>query len=1343
MHLIVNRPPRPASRAPEPRTLTLAQPPTPPQPSAGSSVMQAILPALGGLGMILFLIAGGNPIFLLAGMVMLLATVGGGFAIFILSRTGARRAFVSARERYVEYLEEVRDQMRAAAAAQRAHTAHAHPDPACLPTWVGTPRIYERRAADDDFGLVRVGLGRVPHPVHVLVPKSSSPLDRVDPVCLRAMMGLASAYRTLGEQPLCLPCGSAGSIVLTGDSHAEALGLARSLIVGLAALHSPADLRLAIASPHLERDFAFARWLPHVADPRARDGVLPRVWLAADRQTLADELGDHLRELAQEGARARRAGGRHRPRERLVVVLDEWHTGPTGAFGPALAGGADPDDVGLCVVRLVARAQDEPEDVDARARDAGGRLILDGPAIPGRLDGAADRVGPADADALARALAPRVVSPDAQPDEPLVAQAPLDLLVGVPDVALWTPEAGWRPRSRRDLLRVAIGVRADGTPLVLDLKESARDGMGPHGLLVGATGSGKSELLRSLVLALAASHPPEDLAFVLVDFKGGATFSGLEHLPHVAGVITNLAGDLGMVDRMRDALFGELARRQELLHEAGHAPHLFAYTAARQADPSLPPLPHLLVIVDEFAELLTAKPDFLDIFTATGRIGRSIGVHQLLASQRLDDGRLRGLESFLSYRLALRTFNAEESRAVIGVPDAFELPPLPGSGYLKVDNSVFERFKAAYVSGPYRRSTAGPVRARRRVQFFGATNERPRIAPEGDVPGPAGAASGQPDADEGRAGPSVLDVAVEKMRAGQDRVHQIWLPPLPAWLGLADVDGLFPDPPAPLHARIGIVDLPGRQRQEPLDLDLTGECGHVAILGGPQSGRSTTLRTLALSLARRHRPGQIALHAVDFGGGSLRTLADLPHVGTVAGRLDLDRVRRVFAELVGELDRRERLFAREGIADAADLRRRFAAGEVPDLAAADVVLLLDDYAPLRTDHDLLHDQLVALVGRGLAFGIHVALTAARWFDLRPALQTTIPGRLELHLAESMDSALDRRLAANIPADVPGRALAGPGRLAQIALPVLSPLLPSPGAGGADRSGRPHSADVSRAHRDAVAHIAGTVDGPRVTAIELLPLDLRLPQLLERPDVEAARVQARAAAARDRGLVPAVLGIAEDTLGPVWLDLSGDDTHLLVFGDATSGKTSLLRSLAAQLVADHDDRQVVLTLVDPRRTMLDEVPQDHLGAYAPNASAAEGLAHSLATELARRQPTSTDPRDLAEHRWTGPRIVCLVDDAELITGPTGNPLSPLLPFLPGARDIGFHLVIARHAGGAARALFDPVFQRVKELAAPGILLSGDPEEGQLWPKAPLGPLPPGRAQLVRRGQRPRLIHLARP
>ena len=453
--------------------------------------------------------------------------------------------------------------------------------------------------------------------------------------------------------------------------------------------------------------------------------------------------------------------------------------------------------------------------------------------------------------------------------------------------------------------------------------------MGPHGLVIGATGSGKSEVLRTLVLGLALTHSPEILNFVLVDFKGGATFAGMAGMPHVSAIITNLSEELTLVDRMQDALSGEMTRRQELLRASGNYGSLRDYEKARTSGerPDLEPLPSLLIVCDEFSELLSAKPEFVDLFVAIGRLGRSLGIHLLLSSQRLEEGRLRGLDSHLSYRIGLRTFSESESRSVIGVGDAYRLPAVPGLGFLKPDQSSLWRFKAAYVSGPPKRRFGGAGAlggtARHEALPFSTGLVTSRLEHEAaSAAAVAEAAAAAAAAQEKR---STFDIAVDLMEGQGPAAHQVWLPPL----DVADTfDQLMPDLVAdpvlglvspswrargPLRFPLGTVDMPRDQKRETLHADLSGAAGHVAIVGAPRSGKSTLLRTIVTGLALTHTPREVQFYVLDFGGGTFTGLKDLAHVAGVGTRAEPDVVRRMVAEVIGITDAREQFFRAHGI----------------------------------------------------------------------------------------------------------------------------------------------------------------------------------------------------------------------------------------------------------------------------------------------------------------------------------------------------------------------------------------------------------------------------------------------
>ncbi|GAB3951119.1 hypothetical protein GCM10027614_52590 [Micromonospora vulcania] len=799
--------------------------------------------------------------------------------------------------------------------------------------------------------------------------------------------------------------------------------------------------------------------------------------------------------------------------------------------------------------------------------------------------GTADQLDPADAEAVARRLAPlRLAGVARGPDAPLQAELGLPDLLGLGDPESFTAEQGWGPRSARDRLRVPIGVGADGGAIELDLKESAQDGMGPHGLLIGATGSGKSELLRTLVLGLATTHSSEQLNFVLVDFKGGATFASFDRLPHTAAVITNLADALPLVDRMVDAINGELIRRQELLRRSGNFASVRDYERARAAGSPLAPLPSLLLVCDEFSELLSAKPDFIDLFVQIGRLGRSLGVHLLLASQRLEEGRLRGLDTHLSYRIGLRTFSALESRTVLGVPDAHELPA--------------RRVTATSVPAPTRWPGSRPRTspARSADGRHGGLRHRWRSPPAYlHHARRTGARAGHPGRTRrGRGGRRPGDPARPAgrpaRRAGPARAPGL-APPLGQPSGLDELLGPVEVDPArgltvgnpELHGSLGVpvalVDKPLEQRRDLLWLALDGAAGHVAVVGAPQSGKSTTLRTLICALALTHTPAEVQVYCLDFGGGGLAALRDLPHVGGVTGRSDPTAVRRTVGEMTTLLTERERRFAELGVESMAAYRQRRAAvgtaGQPGTDPYGDVFLVIDGWSTVRGEYDDLEPLVTDLATRGLSYGLHVVATALRWLDFRPAIRDLFGSRLELRLGDPADSLVARRAAANVP-ERPGRGVTAESLHFLTALPQLA-------AAGGDTG-------------DLVKRVAGSWAGPRAPRVRMLPPVLPYAEL----DLAATT-----------GLrLP--IGVAEADLRPVLLDFAVEP-HFVVFGDAECGKSSFLRALATSIITRFTPEQARVILVDYRRSLLGAIETPHLIGYGT-------AAHTPPTWSSRRPAT---------------------------------------------------------------------------------------------------------------------------
>ena len=1313
----MHRPARVARPATEAGPRAIEAPPTLPEGRSGNP-LQALLPVAGATSSLGMMLVFRNPAMLAVGALIMVVAIFGGMAMLLSQSGQAARQRRQQRERYLDYLEELRQELAVDEQRARAEALALDPPPAALVDVVRDPaRRWERRRSDGDFLRLRAGMGQVPARPITLQDDGTSlrPTDRFMRAEARAVQ---RRFATVPQMPLLVALDRAGNVSVVGD-RAAVLELARALLVQLAALHAPDDVAVAVACPpdRLD-DWAWTKWLPHLLDPERRDGPTEARRIAPGLDRLAGALAADLGARATYAAEARRgidAGGALALAPRLLVVHDAG--GDVAKDLPLPDQAVPAPDMGVTVLHLVGDRLREPEEVAVRVTVDGRRVTVEDLRSPGAapVTGLLDEVAPPLAEGLARMLAPLRLSPESVvEDNPRAGPVQLPGMLGIDDPAALDLGRLWGPRSERDFLRVPIGVADSGEPLLLDLKEPAQLGMGPHGLCVGATGSGKSELLRTLVLALAATHPPGRLGMVLIDYKGGATFAPFASLPHVAGVITNLADDAGLVERVHASLAGEVQRRQQLLKDAGNLAHIADHAAARATRPDLEPLPHLLVIIDEFGELLTAKPEFIELFLTIGRIGRSIGVHLLLSSQRIEGGRLKGLDTYLSYRLGLRTFSAAESQVTLDTPDAFQLPPLPGFGYLKVGTVTYERFKTAYVSGPHHHPADEPA----------TPGARPAPYPAFGGAGDGGQAGGdaEPALAPRSTAPGLHDVVVAQLRGAAEPVHRVWLPPLPATVTLDAVAGRvevgerglqLAGRPRRMRVPLGLLDDPASQWQGRWVLDLRAGGGHVAVIGSPQSGKTTLLRTLVTGLALTHTPREVAVYGVDLVGGGLLAVAGFPHVGGVAGRADRERVRRTFEEVAGMLAHREQVFRERGIDSVESLRARHAAGELPELPMAEVVLVVDGLGLVRSEHEELEPLVADLLQRGGGYGIHLVGSLLRWNDLRIALQPAFGTRLELRLNDPVDSATDRRLAATIRDDQPGRVLTGDRLFAQTALPRVD--------------GVPADAGLGQVMGQLAEAARAAWTGEPAPRVRVLP-----------PRLAAASLPGVREAPRR---VP--VGVDETSLRPLLLDLFDRDQHLLVLGDGECGKTNLLRLVAHGLADRFGAEELVFAVMDPRRGLRDAVPEDRLGGYAGNGKVCGGLAAGIAKELDKRMPEAVDDQQaLADGGWfQGPRIVVLVDDYDMLTAAGQQPLAPFLPYVPSARDIGLHFVVARRVAGAARALYDPFLQALRESGTSGLVMAGDRGEGQLFPGVYAGAQPPGRGLWVRRGEPTRLVQTA--
>ncbi|QRY52313.1 type VII secretion protein EccCa [Mycolicibacterium septicum] len=1307
--------------------VNLAPPPEVPRAIPGNLMMRLMpfVMLVAVIGMIALMITVGgrdmarSPMFLLFPMMMIMSMVGmfmgGG------NRNGKAAAELNEeRKDYFSYLANLREEADTTGAEQRTALEWSHPDPRALTDVVGTRRMWERRPSDADYCHIRVGIGTHRLATRLMAPETGPPED-LEPVSTVALRRFVKTHSVVHALPTAVSLRAFPTITFEGERRL-AQQLVRSMVLELCTFHGPDHVQVAIVTANPDgENWSWVKWLPHAQHAVTRDGMGSMRLLFPTLELMETALSS---ELAERGRFTRNSQPTQGLKQLVVVLDDGFVTGDEQLI----------TDAGLDSVTLL--------DLNGLRAGASARrslqLVVEGDDVAARTAVGVERFATPDtitipeAETTARRIgryrpanAAHIVSLEA---DSRAVDPGLMALLKIPDAAGIVPEQIWRQRSPRERLRVPIGITPNGQPIELDIKEAAEGGMGPHGLCIGATGSGKSEFLRTLVLSMITSHSPEQLNLVLVDFKGGATFLGLDGIAHIAAIITNLEDELTMVDRMRDALAGEMNRRQELLRSAGNFPNVTEYERARAAGADLEPLPALFIVVDEFSELLSQKPDFAELFVMIGRLGRSLHMHLLLASQRLEEGKLRGLDSHLSYRIGLKTFSAGESRSVLGVPDAYHLPSVPGSAFLKCDASEPIRFNACYVSGEYVKPRIS-ARTGRVAQLgalapklFTATPVKKDV-----VPARVAVPSELPEAEPVSSGPTkttLLDMVVSRLRGHGRPAHEVWLPPLddsPA------VNELLPESdwsaPQNLNGRLwmpmGVVDRPYDQRRDVLMVDLSGAQGNVAVVGGPQSGKSTTLRTLILAAAATHTPEQLQFYCLDFGGGTLTSLAKLPHVGGVAGRMDADAIRRTVAEVAGVLRSREQLFRELGIESMRDFRQRKAKGEVSQDKFGDVVLVIDGWASIKSDFELLDPVIQSLAIQGLSYGVHLAITASRWMEIRPAVKDMLGTRVELRLGDPIDSEVARRSAELVPIGRPGRGINSERLHILIGLPRL---------------------DSSSEVEDLPAGVAGAVEAVRAHYQDREAPKVRmLPHDVNRDDVVRA--------ARDAGQLSKAriaIGINEEELAPVVLDFDSQP-HLVAFADTECGKTGLLRNIAAGVMENASPVEAKIILVDFRRSMLGVVPDEYLGGYATAPQSCADLMTALAGALKDRLPPNDITQQQLKERswWSGPDLFVMIDDYDLIPGGSlSHPLGPLVEYLPQARDIGLRVVVTRRSGGAGRAMMDPIVGRLKDLSCNGLVMSGSRDEGGLFGGHKATAMPPGRGMLVSRTTRSGVVQLSR-
>ncbi|SDP22984.1 DNA segregation ATPase FtsK/SpoIIIE, S-DNA-T family [Pedococcus dokdonensis] len=1098
-------------------------------------------------------------------------------------------------------------------------------------------RLWQRQRRHDDFLTVTTGRGPVP------ASCTAKPARSGDRILRQEVNGALAARALLPDLPVRVRLAELACVALAASTDEVRHDALRALVTRLAVTHSPADLAFAaVLSPASRHVETWLRWLPHTG--RRIDGLAP----------VAVGSGEGLTLLQQAVVDTSFTGD-------LVILVDQAAGVPVRAV-EALVAQATAPQTQTTAVAAPSGAQARPRvhvlwfgtSADSAPPSSGAVLTADGdPCVAlGDRGGVTpltevDRLDLATAWHVARTLnacrdeAALVPPESAMPDVVRLTDLGGDLhdpgdTDGV--LARWAASRG---------LRAQLGAGADGV-VTIDLRED-----GPHGLVAGTTGSGKSELLQTLICSLAVNNPPSRITFLLVDYKGGAAFRECADLPHSVGYITDLTPAL--VQRALVSLHAELTTREHLLERYG-AKDL---VALERSHPEVAP-PSLLICVDEFAALTSEVPEFVDGMVSIAQRGRSLGMHMLLATQRPAGVVTPQIKANTDLRIALRIASEEDSHDVIDAPDAARLSRrTPGRAWVRrTGHGTTELVQVAYAGARERmRAAEEPVQ----VDAFSACSAEPTAS---SAPTDRETTDLHPRSDLDRLVTAIGDAFA---RSGTAAPRKPWLPALPEEVQLDGSRGVSlttSDGVQPVVGRgdgevvIGLIDRPAQQTQQPLVVDYAKN-GHLLVFGSSGSGKTETLRTIAVSASAG--PGEPApyVYALDCGGGGLSVLSPLSSVGAVVPEQTLDRCLRLIRMVHRTVVDRNATLAAHGAADLAGL----AAAGAP---LPRIHLLIDNLPALvdaverggaaRRGHV---DLLLQVLQEGRRCGVHVSATTPQRVGLPAAMMACFAQRLVLRMTVDDDYAMLGAPVGVVDRDsAPGRGLHG-GSEVQVATVG--------GAGTPEQSER-----LAVVERGIAPRYAGR------PAVDVAAMPGRLPTSAL-PAGEAARL---------------CVAVEADFVGGVWLDLR--EGPVTVFGRPRSGRTGFLRAVA-ELARRSEHPPARVVLVGPRAADSADDPVFDLVAAQPG----EVLAALDSLAAPATAPAADD--------WT----LLLVDDAhEWERGAEASGVGTGVGTGLGT-GVGTGVVTGPGRGGSFRDICDALAASITTAQEQGtaVVLTGDPDEAR--------------------------------
>lgn len=940
-------------------------------------------------------------IYVLVSAVSTLVSIVASVCKFIQEKKDTKKQNIKREEVYDSYLLDMRKKIYNAKKEEEEAYSYNYPTVKQIENMIHcyNSRIYERSATDEDF--ITVSVGHRSEKVSFEIDYNHKELTMEEDPLDKEALEIKDNLGTIDKKPVVLDL-KKSHLGLVGEKNVIH-GQLKLIVSQLAFAQSYHDLQIvAVYNKKYEENFSWMRWFPHF-----RIQALNVYGLISTERMRDQVLGSLHQIIKERKQRVEESKKESRFLPHFLFIIDEPKLIMDHSIMEYL--NKEGDNLGFSIIYTTHMRANLPENIGSVVileDSKEGTLLLENKEV--------------------KNLSFHLQEPEGIAYESMARD--LSVLIHEQGITSHIPESitffdmyqikrpnelqiasRWKKSESHKSLAVPLGVRAQDDYLYLNLHEKAH---GPHGLVAGTTGSGKSEIVQSYILSLAVNFHPYEVGFLLIDYKGGGMAGLFKDLPHLLGTITNLDGSESM--RAMASIKSELARRQRIFGE-NNVNHINGYNKLFKLGKVSEPIPHLFLISDEFAELKKEQPEFMKELVSAARIGRSLGIHLILATQKpsgvVDDQ----IWTNSRFKLALKVQNEADSKEIIKTPDAASITQ-PGRAYLQVgNNEIYELFQSAFSGATYSPDEENSV-LDDRVYVINELGQGELVN---------GETENSSSTEQIKA--TQLDVVIEEIHDIFENmnippVKRPWLPPLlyrqlsPWTIKEEDIyDHELQDTALDLTIPLGIVDIPEQQEQKEYVLDLLKD-GNIAYFAAAGYGKSTFLQTAILTLVAKNSVDNLNFYICDFGNNALISLNALPHTCDYIAMDDTERLSKLVTIIQSEIKRRKKLFA-EKMVQNFDVYNQSVEEKLKAL-----VIVVDNYDIVRELGVDIEDFFTKTGRDGLSLGIYMIVSAARQSGIKFTAMNNFKNRIAGYLMDGSEAnSLVGRSVYKVP-EIEGRAL---------------------------------------------------------------------------------------------------------------------------------------------------------------------------------------------------------------------------------------------------------------------------------------------------------------------------------